>query len=108
MDLLCWGKEMDGACKEFKNRFTEDFLGSLRCLLKQLGCTLNPLNRVRAIKKLLREERGAIGELFRWDDPLPLLGLLYPLTIFFRHGKITLELLVSKTKLKEMKCIPYG
>ena len=33
---------------------------------------------------------------FRWEDPLPVLGVLYPLAVFLKHGKVSTGLLVSE------------
>ena len=72
-------------------------------MLSKVEHALNPTSRFKAVEKILHEERGAVNELFRWEDPMPMLGLLYPLTVFIKHGKITPELLVSKAKIEETK-----
>jgi predicted ATP-grasp superfamily ATP-dependent carboligase len=64
---------------------------------------LDHSNRFRAAHKVFSEERTAIDELFQWDDPLPMLGLLYPLTVFMKHGKITPELLIAKATIQKKK-----
>ena len=55
-----------------------------------------PVSRIRAVEKLLQENRGAVGEIFKFTDPLPILGLLYPLVVFMKNGKVSPELLVAK------------
>ena len=36
-----------------------------------------------------------MNELFKKEDPMPLLGLLYPLKVFLRHGKVSADMLVT-------------
>ncbi len=55
-----------------------------------------PASRFRAVEKVLQENKGAVGEIFKFKDPLPILGLLYPMTVFLKNGKISPDLLVSK------------
>lgn len=55
-----------------------------------------PASRIRAVEKVLQENRGAVGEIFKFTDPLPILGLLYPLVVFLKNGKVSPELLVAK------------
>lgn len=53
-------------------------------------------SRMKAAAKLINEARGAVNEYFSWDDPLPILGLLYPLMVFIKHGAVTPELLIGE------------
>lgn len=52
--------------------------------------------RIKDLPKLFKEQRGALNEYFSWDDPMPVLGLIYPLTVYLKYGKITPELLVGE------------
>lgn len=52
------------------------------------------------IFELLDESRGAFDEFFQWDDPIPVLGLLYPLMIFIKNRKVSLDSLVPGGKPK--------
>jgi hypothetical protein len=52
--------------------------------------------RWEEIKALFRDHRHAVNDVFRWEDPLPGLGVFYPLAVFLKHGKISTELLVSE------------
>ena len=36
-------------------------------------------------------------DVFSSDDPAPMLGILYPLVVFLKHGKINMELLSSES-----------
>lgn len=46
-------------------------------------------------RTLLHDHHGAVSDLFSWDDPRPALGVLYPLAVFMKNGKVNTELLVS-------------
>jgi predicted ATP-grasp superfamily ATP-dependent carboligase len=48
------------------------------------------------VKALFRDHRRSVSDVFRWNDPLPALGVLYPVAVFLRHGKVSTELLVSE------------
>jgi predicted ATP-grasp superfamily ATP-dependent carboligase len=52
--------------------------------------------RWKRAKALLGDHRNAVSDVFRWSDPLPALGFLYPLAIFLRHGRVSLDLLLSE------------
>jgi len=85
---------------ELKGKFTPRQHHLLSQTLRKLRDTLHPHSRLQAVETVLKDEHGAIDELFKWKDPLPVLGLLYPLSVFIKHGKITPELLVSKAKIE--------
>ena len=48
------------------------------------------------VKELFRDHRHSVSDVFKWNDPLPALGVFYPLAVFVKHGKVTTELLVSE------------
>ena len=52
--------------------------------------------RMKAVAKLIKEQRGAVNEYFWWSDPFPILGLIYPLMVYIKHGAITPELLIGE------------
>jgi len=101
--------ELAAAFAYLREDFKKHHLKALNRVLKRLEYAATLKDRLKAVKKILHEERGAVNELFKWKDPFPLLGILYPLTIFIRHGKITSELLVDggeKEKKPETKKKP--
>ncbi len=65
-------------------------------LLNKVGGAIGLPMRLQAVMKLIKEEHGAISEFFSWDDPLPIVGLIYPLLVYVKHGAITPELLVGE------------
>jgi hypothetical protein len=52
--------------------------------------------RIKAVAKLIKESRGAVNEYFWWSDPFPIIGLIYPLMVYIKHGAITPELLIGE------------
>jgi hypothetical protein len=46
-------------------------------------------------RNLLHDHHNTVSDVLSWEDPLPALGVLYPLAVFMKHGKISTELLVS-------------
>ncbi len=52
--------------------------------------------RIKDVAKLIKESRGAVNEYFWWSDPFPIVGLIYPLMVYIKHGAITPELLIGE------------
>jgi predicted ATP-grasp superfamily ATP-dependent carboligase len=52
--------------------------------------------RLERMKGLFRDHRNSVSDVFKWEDPLPALGFLYPMAVFLKHGKVSTELLVSE------------
>jgi hypothetical protein len=46
-------------------------------------------------RTLLRDHHNTVSDVLSWNDPLPALGVLYPIAVFMKHGKLSTELLVS-------------
>jgi predicted ATP-grasp superfamily ATP-dependent carboligase len=53
-------------------------------------------NRVKKAKQLLEEHKDNVYDVLSSDDPLAALGVLYPLAVFLRHGKVNLELITGE------------
>ncbi len=92
--------EIAEAFKTFQRQYKISHIKALGRLVEHLGQAVNPVDRFKAVENLLKENKGAVDELFNKNDPLPVLGLLYPLTVFLKKGKISPELLVSKAGKK--------
>ena len=93
--------EIAVAYHDFKNKFREDQMKALQHLLEKVSGVLSPHERLKGITKVLKDEEGAVNEFFCWEDPMPMLGLLYPLMILVRHGTLSPELLIGKAKIME-------
>ncbi|MDD5597829.1 MAG: hypothetical protein PHV82_07785, partial [Victivallaceae bacterium] len=70
--------------------------------VKQLAKAVNPVDRFKTAKNIVEQTRGSVNEMFNWKDPLPVLGLLYPLAVFLKNGKISPEILVSESKIQKL------
>lgn len=64
-------------------------------LLAGLRGGLDVEGRLAAVRGLLEERENTVSQLFAGDDPKAALGLLYPLAIFLRQGRITPGALVG-------------
>ncbi len=70
-------------------------LHSLRDFFERLKHGVDVEGRLEHARRLLADHHNTVSDVLSWDDPLPALGVLYPLAVFMKHGKITTELLVS-------------
>ncbi len=52
--------------------------------------------RFNKAKQLLEEHKDNIYDVLSRDDPAAALGVLYPLAVFLRHGKVNLELITGE------------
>jgi predicted ATP-grasp superfamily ATP-dependent carboligase len=52
--------------------------------------------RARKVKGLLEDHKDNIYDVLSKDNPLAALGVLYPLAVFLRHGKVNLELITGE------------
>ena len=70
-------------------------MAALTDLAKNLTAGIDVSARRAHAHKLLTDEAHAISDVWSWQDPAPALGLLYPLAVFLKHGRVSTELLVS-------------
>ena len=87
------------AYNEFNSEQKKKNFTAVMQLVKKVSGAIDLPARLRAVVKLIKKERGAINEYFSWDDPFPVLGLVYPLMVYIKHGEITPELLVGEKVL---------
>lgn len=52
--------------------------------------------RFNKAKQLLEEHKDNIYDVLSRDDPLAAIGVLYPLAVFLKHGKVNLELITGE------------
>jgi len=88
-------EELKDAFKEYSQSGETDHFKALDKLSDKLADAISPVDRLKAVKKVVDENKGAVNELFKAKDPLPLIGLLYPLAVFLKHGKISSDMLVT-------------
>ena len=70
-------------------------LHALRDFFERLKHGVDLHARWEHARNLLHDHHNTVSDVLSWDDPLPALGVLYPLAVFMKHGKISTELLVS-------------
>ncbi len=95
--------EIEAAFHAFKIHFKKHHIHSMEKFIKQLAKAVNPIDRFKAVEKVLLQKHGSVNEMFNWIDPLPVLGLLYPIAVFLRYGRISPKILVSESKIKKIK-----
>ncbi len=92
-------KDTRGAIKqsleELKKDLKQDHFQALDKFSDNLARALNPLDRLKAVEDVVKHTRGAVDELLDKKDPLPVLGLLYPLAAFVKKRKISPEALIT-------------
>ena len=69
---------------------------ALREFVNNFKDAVDVKGRLEHLKALLGDHRGAVSDVFSVRDPLPALGLFYPLAVFLKHGKVSTSLLVSE------------
>jgi predicted ATP-grasp superfamily ATP-dependent carboligase len=89
------------ALKESWNKAKDEFRdGSKRAGIKGLFRGAKEFfdlkARIPEAKKMLEEHRDNVYDVLSSDDPLATLGILYPLAVFLRHGKVNMELLTGE------------
>jgi predicted ATP-grasp superfamily ATP-dependent carboligase len=70
-------------------------LHALRDFFDRLRHSGDLKERWEHARQLLADHHSTVSDVLSWNDPLPALGVLYPLAVFLKHGKISTELLVS-------------
>jgi len=95
--------EIEAAFHALKIHFKDHHIHSMEKFVKQLGKATNPVDRFKAVEEVIHTKRGSINEMFNWKDPLPVLGLLYPIAVFLKHGRINSKMLVSESKIEKVE-----
>ncbi len=71
-------------------------LAALHGFFRNLNSAVDVKQRWEHARRLLEDHRHTESDVWRWDDPRPALGVLYPLAVFMKNGKVSTELLVSE------------
>ncbi|MCZ6690845.1 MAG: ATP-grasp domain-containing protein [Planctomycetota bacterium] len=89
--------QLKGAWREARSELKE---GSKRAGLRKVFSGLKDYidvkHRYEEAKRLLEVHKHNAYDVLSAHDPLPVMGMLYPLAVFFRHGKVNMELLTSE------------
>jgi len=88
--------ELEHAWDDAKRQLDAGHAGkALRTILAGLQDSVDVEGRLEHVRRVLEDNADNVGVLFRVDDPLPVLGLVYPLAVFMRHGKLSKHLLAG-------------
>jgi predicted ATP-grasp superfamily ATP-dependent carboligase len=68
----------------------------MRKLFRGLRDYIDVKARYHKTKQLLEDHKDNIYDVLSRDDPKAALGVLYPLAVFLRHGKVNLELITGE------------
>jgi hypothetical protein len=68
----------------------------IRNLFRGFKEYLDVKGRLKKARQLLEEHNDNIYDVLSRDDPWAALGVLYPLAVFLRHGKVNLELITGE------------
>jgi predicted ATP-grasp superfamily ATP-dependent carboligase len=71
-------------------------LRALHDSLREMSESIDMHERWDRARKLLHDHHNTVSDVWSWHDPLPALGILYPLAVFLKNGKVNTELLVSE------------
>jgi predicted ATP-grasp superfamily ATP-dependent carboligase len=70
-------------------------LTAVRAIVEGLRVTLDVEGRLERVRQVLEENRHNVSFLLEADDPLPVLGMIYPLTVFLRRGEVSADVLIG-------------
>lgn len=86
------------ACKAGQKEFLE---GSKRAgiknFLRDARAAVSFTTRLKDAQAMLKVHEDNIYDVLSRNDPLPALGVLYPLAVFLRHGKVNMELITGES-----------
>jgi predicted ATP-grasp superfamily ATP-dependent carboligase len=92
---------MHKAYQELRKTYSHGHrLAALREFLENFKQFVDVRKRWEHARTLLHDHQHTVSDVWRWDDPLPALGVLYPLAVFM---KISTELLVSESPVLQDK-----
>lgn len=75
----------------------------LRSFWESLKSAAAPKDVMAYLKNMFEVHRNTIDDVIHADDPLPALGILYPIALMLKHGKISMGVLTSEADLSEGK-----
>lgn len=94
--------QLEKAWTEAKDLWTE---GEVRRGIERFFARLEPADdeegRLAALRRLLDERGSTVSQLFADEDPQAAFGLLYPLVVFWRRGRVDLEALLGAAPVDE-------
>lgn len=94
--------DVEAAFHALKIHFKKHHFHAVNKFIKQFGKAINPVDRFKAVEEVIHAKHDSINEMYNWKDPLPVLGLLYPIAVFLKNGKVSSKLLVSESKIEKI------
>jgi predicted ATP-grasp superfamily ATP-dependent carboligase len=99
-EIVADNKKMDAlqrAYRDFRSQYLPgERLVSIHNFFRTLPHAIDARDRWQHARRLLEDHRHTVSDVWAWNDPLPALGVLYPLAVFMKNGKVSTELLVSE------------
>jgi len=91
---------MDNLRAAFRTATQEIRTGSKRAAVRKVVSGLDRFidvkGRIDELRRHLEVHSDTVYDVLSSRDPMPALGVLYPLAVFLKHGKVTMELLTSE------------
>jgi len=94
--------DLKQAWKDSRKTFREQSKrAGLRQLFSGLKDFVDVKGRIAEAKEKFEVHKDNVYDLLSKDDPKAVLGLLYPIAVFMKHGKVNMDLLVSEGEAEE-------
>jgi predicted ATP-grasp superfamily ATP-dependent carboligase len=71
----------------------------LKPLWDAITHAVNPRDVKGYLREMFDEHRGTINDVLQSDDPRPALGLMFPLALMLKHGKLSMGVLTSEDEI---------
>lgn len=88
-----------GALKRGEGTEAED--ARLKPLWDAIRDAANPGDIKSYVKEMFEAHRGSINDVLQADDPRPALGVLFPLALMLKHGKLSMGVITSEQEIAE-------
>ncbi|MBN2475786.1 MAG: ATP-grasp domain-containing protein [Pirellulales bacterium] len=75
----------------------------LRPFWEALKQATNPKDLRTYFKEMFEKHRDTVNDVMQADDPRPALGVLFPMALMLKHGKLSMGVLTSETELTAAK-----
>lgn len=96
--------ELRTLAEEFKRiPAAEEKRQQFQRFLDRLMAVASPGNVKDYLRQMFEKHVGTLNDVVQADDPLPALGVLYPLALMLKHGKLSTAVLVSEQELSSGK-----
>ncbi len=93
-----------GALRRGERKSGEDEVDSrLKPLWDAIRDATNPDDIKSYIKEMFELHRESINDVLQSDDPRPALGVLFPLALMLKHGKLSMGVITSEEEIAEAR-----